>query len=123
MTQTLIIPGKLPGLNEIIAAANTNRFGGNRLKRSTQERIGWAVKACQLKPMTTPVAVSIAWHEPSRRRDPDNIAAGVKFILDALVDNVIIPNDGQRHITGIEHEIHTDRAHPRVVVTLTEVDE
>ncbi len=121
MIQTFTIPDRLPSLNEMIRADRGNKFAANRLKRHTQERIGWCIRQARLKAMTTPVTVSVVWVEQTRRRDLDNITAATKYVLDALVECGIIPDDGQRHVCDIRHRIAIDPDHPRVVVTLEEV--
>lgn len=43
-TARLIIPGKLPGLNEYIDAERENRHKGAKMRRQTEELIMWAAK-------------------------------------------------------------------------------
>ena len=118
MKQTFTIPGRLPGLNEIIAANRSNRYLGAKQKRETQHLV--AAYAMSLRATSHPVTVAIEWYEPTRRRDTDNITAGAKFILDALVEIGKLPNDSQAYVTGITHTVHVDKADPRIVVTLEE---
>jgi len=116
--QTFIIHGRLPGLNEIIDACRSNRYEAASQKRATEADVAWAIRAFSLKPVTGSVWVTCRWYEATSRRDPDNVFAGVKFILDALVTAGVLEGDGQRHIAGITHELAHDRLHPRVEVTL-----
>lgn len=118
-TQQFTVPGRLPSLNEVIDVNRADPRAGNRLKRHTQDDIGWAIRAARLVTMTGPVDVSITWHEATRRRDPDNIMSGIKYVLDALVECGTLEGDSQRHIRTITHRVAIDRANPRVVVTLT----
>jgi len=67
------------------------------------------------------VVLIITWHEPDRRRDPDNIMGGQKFILDGLVMAGVIPDDSQKHIQGIVHRFGIDRKNPRIEVEIVEV--
>lgn len=55
--------------------------------------VGWL--ATKL-PEFNKVVIIITWYEPDERRDPDNIMAGQKFILDGLVAAGTIPNDSQK---------------------------
>jgi Holliday junction resolvase RusA-like endonuclease len=64
------------------------------------------------------VVLVITWYEPDRRRDPDNIMAGQKFILDGLVAAGTIPNDSQKYVRGIVHRFKVDRKNPRVEVEI-----
>ena len=116
------IPGRLPGLNEIIDAAKQGK--GNyqpyaRMKEEYTTMVAWLAKKL---PAYEKVALIITWHEPDRRRDPDNIMAGQKFILDGLVQAGTIPNDSQKHIKGIVHRFRVDRKEPRVEVEIIDTE-
>lgn len=58
----------------------------NGLKRRVQHDIGLVARAAKLRPPSRlPVVIEFWWHEPDRRRDPDNVrAGGTKLILDAF---------------------------------------
>ena len=118
-TLSFIIPGRLPGLNEVIRVGRGNRFGGAKQKSDATAFITpYLPKPI---PLTYPVVVGFTWFEPDRRRDPDNIAAaGAKFILDSCTKVGVLAGDSQRFIAGITHRVTTDRANPRVEVTIEE---
>ena len=109
------IPGRLPGLNEIIDAAKTHFGTYAKMKDEYTTTVAWLAKKL---PSYKKVALIIAWYEPDRRRDPDNIMAGQKFILDGLVTAGTIPNDSQRYITGIMHRFGVDKQNPRIEVEI-----
>ena len=131
MTQKLIIPGTLPGLNEIIAAAKsgTRRRGARnwksrppgiayaQLKQALGKKIVALIRQQQLVPMAR-VHLVVHWVEPNRRRDPDNIRAGSKFWLDALVKAGILAGDGHAQIAGITDHFNFDAERPRVEIYL-----
>ena len=118
------IPGKLPGLNEMLTAVNRNRYAGAHLKRQWTKLCAQYVVAGRVPTIKNPVAVLFSWIEPDRRRDLDNICAGAKYVLDALVETGRLQNDTRRWVTGISHEfLNPDAANPRVVVTLKESPE
>lgn len=121
-TQSFTIAGSLPGLNEIVRADRGNRYGGNKLKRESDLKV-WATAIRRVKPVYGRCSVHIRWIEKDARRDPDNIAAGTKFILDGLRLAGVLAGDGHRHIGPDIH--HTfpppDRDDPRIEVTLLEV--
>lgn len=117
----LIIPGCLPGLNEIIYAARGNRYASAAQKKEYTEMIAWMAKAARL-PQMNRIQVTFYWYEPNRMRDKDNIMGGQKFILDGLVKAGIIKNDGWKQIADpLLHYFDVDRGNPRVEVEIREV--
>lgn len=112
------IPGRLPGLNEIIDAAKQGKGKYQPyalMKEEYTNSIAWLAKKL---PAYEKVALIITWYEPDRRRDPDNIMAGQKFILDGMVQAGTIPNDSQKYISGIIHRFRVDKQNPRVEVEI-----
>jgi hypothetical protein len=63
--------------------------------------------------------VDVYWAMTDRRMDPDNISAGIKFILDGFQPK-ILANDGWRNVRSIMHMFGVENQ-PCVVVTLKEV--
>jgi hypothetical protein len=101
----LWVPGPLPGLNELIAAAKGAGGTGraySRLKRQWTETVWALAKEARIDkpgPFERPVLITFEWVEKDRRRDPDNVAAGGrKLILDGLVEAGVLAGDGWRHI-------------------------
>ena len=126
--QTLWIPGQLPGLNEIIDAASKHgrSWGGKRWnmwtarKKIEEHKIGLCILRVKLKPVDR-AFFRFDWCEPDRKRDPDNISAGGrKVILDALVRNGILHNDGWRDIAGWTDAFRMDKKEVGVTVVIEE---
>lgn len=117
---TLFVPGPLPGLNELIAAAKGRGgrgFAYAKLKRSWTDTVILLARAAKLQPVQR-VRLSFRWQERNRRRDPDNVAAGGrKLILDGLVKAGVLPGDGWECVAGWDDEF-TVAARPGVLVTL-----
>lgn len=113
----LEIPGRLPGLNEIIEAAKSHFGAYAKMKEEHTTAITWLAKQARLAKFEKAYLV-ITWFEPDRRRDPDNIMAGQKFILDGLVQAGVLPGDSQKYIQGIYHRFRVDRKNPRVEVEI-----
>lgn len=96
---------KMPGFNEMIKAAKTFGTTGKRfnayaaMKKKWGEKIGRIIKQQHIFSVDK-LFLYLIWFEPNRRRDPDNIAAFIKFILDALQKEKIIDNDGWKNISG-----------------------
>lgn len=119
-SEKIIIEGRLPGLNEIIDAAKQHYSEYSDMKRIYSEiiKIG-AVKQSKLK--YSKINIEILWVEPNMKRDKDNIAAGVKFILDGLVDAAVISEDGWKQVSNIKHSFDVDNNNPRIEINIFEV--
>lgn len=105
---------KLPSLNEVILKNRTNRYMGAKLKRQVQDDIGWFIQVAihndSLHPVMKESVLNIHYHEKTRRRDVDNIQSAQKFILDALVENGILPDDSQKWVSQIfSTVVHDDK--------------
>jgi Holliday junction resolvase RusA-like endonuclease len=99
----------IPGFNEMIKAAKT--FGAKRtkfnayaaMKKAWAQRIGIVIRENNIFHIDK-LFLHLIWYEPNKRRDPDNIAAFIKFILDALQKEKVIANDGWNNIAGWQNE-------------------
>ena len=110
----IVIPGRLPGLNEVNNANRSNRYVGAKLKKETDEMLQLYIKN-QCKYRFNKITISFVWYEPNRKRDFDNICSAKKFILDALVKCEVIPNDGWKQLEPIMcDEFAVDKVNPRV---------
>ena len=127
-TDSLWIPGPLPAMNEIESARGKiyrgkggKRVGSayNSLKRQWEAKITAIIRHQKMSPFDVPVEIKFLWIEKNRRRDKDNIRAGAKFILDALVLAEIIPNDNWKWVVNLFDEYMVDSAKPGVHVTIT----
>lgn len=116
----LIIPGRLPGLNDMTDAARRNRYESAKMKREYTDLVAWCAKSARL-PRFERVDLIITWYEPNMKRDKDNIMAGQKFILDGLVQAGVLSNDGWKQIGKVIHDFKIDRQNPRVEVELIEI--
>lgn len=111
--------GRLNGLNEMINAARSHWSKGREEKQEMTDLCAFWVMAARLKPYATPVLIHFDWIEPNSRRDPDNIRAGAKYVLDALKNQSILPQDSRKWIKGISDAFPPpDALKPRVVVRI-----
>lgn len=82
------MPQHMDGTNEIVGAGLTNRnFAARRKRENTKWVAKFAAAAMADSDWVVPdgpVRVSLEWHEVNQMRDVDNIAGGVKYVLDAL---------------------------------------
>ncbi len=135
MSQSFFIPGPLPGLNEIIDARASgwtvggkrhDRYGGKKgLKPYWHEAVQAAAIGARIKPMQA-AHFAFEWYEPKRRgmsRDPDNITAGQKFVLDGLVGLGLLPDDNRHRVLGLSHSFKWSQDRPGVLVTIRESDD
>lgn len=95
---TVKICGKLPSLNEYIEACRRNPHCGAKMKANTEAVI--MPQLAKLPKIEKPVHIIFIWHEANKRRDKDNVAAGKKFILDALQKAGKLINDNNDYIAG-----------------------
>lgn len=117
----MFIPFSLPGMNEIINKNRTNRHAGAKQKLQYDHAIVAILRSKGFRHQFKRVKVHFRWVEKNRRRDPDNIAAGKKFVMDALQAAGVIENDGWRQIVGYSDSFVVDKEQPGVWVTLMEV--
>lgn len=116
---------RLPSLNDVTRWNRANKYSGNQHKQALQDSIAWEIRKAKvahtIEPVTQPVEVLITFYEPSKKRDVDNVQSATKFILDALVDTKILPNDSPKWVRQVYHVIrYTDRPQDkRVIVELT----
>lgn len=127
MIQRLFIPGRLPGLNEILDAKASfdprqrGRFRQNgyaSLKRRWTAEIILQAHRQRLRPVACP-RLRFTWVEPNRRRDKDNIAAGGrKIILDALVRGGFLGGDAWKDYLDWQDIFTMDPDRPGVLVEI-----
>ena len=120
MVEKLIIPGELPGLNEIIAMSKEHWAKYAEEKHSRTEEIAYLTRS-QIKKKYKKVDLTFTWYCRNKKRDKDNIIAGQKFILDGLVAAGVIENDGWRQVGNILHYFEVDNKNPRVEILIEEV--
>jgi Holliday junction resolvase RusA-like endonuclease len=117
MTQSFFIPGPLPGMNDF--AGKKSRWHYRELKANWGMSIGIRIGMAKLTPMKR-AAVTFRWMEKNKRRDPDNLQFGQKFVLDSLVTRGILPDDGWDEIVSLTHTFSVDARNPGVWVELVE---
>lgn len=123
MQQAFTIPNtNFPGLNEIIKVAKAHPMAYSSLKKRWGELTQLYIRKAKLKPMKWPVQIHITWVEKTARRDPDNIRAGSKFVLDALVKSKVLPGDSMKYVWGISDSFLVHKENWRVDVLITEME-
>lgn len=121
-TAQLWIPGRLPGLNELMAMALRPKYGRRlyaQAKAKHSHEIGLLARAAGI-PAFEAAHFKFHWVEPNRRRDKDNVAAGGrKLILDALQECSVLGNDGWKQILSFADTFEVNAANPGVMVVLS----
>lgn len=115
----ITIQGELPTTNDIIAAQNTqNRYVYANMKKDYTALA--MMSALNKSKITNKVDLHFTWICKNKRKDPDNISGGAKFILDGLVKAKVLENDGWKQINSIRHDFEIDKDNPRVEITIKE---
>ena len=120
MPQTLIIPGRFPGLNEIIKAAKRSPYVYSEMKKEYSALVWASALEQRIRPVCS-ARFTFTWVEANRHRDLDNVAAAKKFLLDGLVDAGVIKTDGWAHVLGWVDVFKVDQRYPRVEVVIQEM--
>lgn len=123
MEYKLTIPGKLPGLNDYIAAERTNRHKGAKMKADNGNIVAVSIRQCMRGVrIDKPVEMHYTWYEPNKRRDKDNISSfGRKVIQDALVQCGVLKDDGWRYVAWFSDRFEVDKKNPRIEVLIKEI--
>lgn len=120
MRVKLTVMGRLPGLNDYIAAERTNRHAAAGMKREAQAIVEWSARS-QLRGVRfeKPVRMTYRWFERDKKRDKDNVSSfGRKVIQDALVRVGVLKNDNWACIEGFADEFYVDKKRPRIEVEI-----
>jgi len=101
----------LPNLNDMLKAKGSeySRGGGRRMSAYTLMKRKYETliiaelrsQGCIPEAPYKQIEFSALWVEKDRRRDPDNVDAGRKFILDAMVTARVLMNDGYANIASL----------------------
>lgn len=113
----------LPTLNEYIEAERSNKYAAAKIKnRSTYLCMICALNSLREYKLNGLYDICIDWFR-NDRKDHDNIAFGIKFILDGLVESKILTNDNPTHIQDQSHKFHKiDKKEKNYcIITLTEI--
>ena len=121
----ITIDGELPALNEIIDKSKSHYMQYAKMKKMATNRVAWACNQLDIidKVTLNSIELQITYYCKNRRKDPDNIAAGKKFILDGMVKAGVIGNDGWKEVKGWSEKWERDKDNPRIEVEIEEVVE
>lgn len=120
MRNVLIIPGRLPNLNDYTKACRANRQAGAAMKKKEEARITRLIIEQEPPRFKGRTRLAFRWYEKNKRRDIDNVCFAKKFILDALVRNAVIEADNWQGVIGFTDEFFIDPDNPRIEVDIEE---
>lgn len=111
---------KLPSLNEYINVCRTNPYKASKFKKDLEDDIG--VYISKLPKFEKPIKIHFHWVEANKKRDIDNVSAGKKFILDALVKFGRLKDDNRRCVTAFTDTFEYAKE-AKVILEISEVEE
>lgn len=112
------IPHRFPGENEILKARKSKFFQYTAMKARFTGIVEMHTMSAinrrnvRFDSVIVPfpaVTLRLTYCEERTNRDPDNIAAAKKFILDGLVKAGIIQNDGWKQVLGWQERFRKHR--------------
>lgn len=106
ITQRLWVPGKFPGLNEIIEACGRRRgkWNGYMKMKSEWSEIIQNFAMAQRFQRVEAGYFTYLHRERNAARDPGNFAAGAQKVMeDALQEIKLLENDGQKNVLAFHH--------------------
>ena len=125
------IPGRLPGLNELIKVSRGTKGKGSLMAAARQKK-NWTNRVAlhilnQLPrglstPIPYPIFVKMIWVEIDKGRDPDNIVSAKKYLFDGMIVAKLIKKDGWKNIAGFKDRWIVDKKKPGVVVTIFKLE-
>ena len=95
----------LPTLNETIKTARGNRYAAAAQKKKYTTLVAEEIIVQTDRPRFVAASLDITWIETKKKRDPDNVFAAVKFILDGMVMASVIEDDDRDHVASITNRI------------------
>jgi hypothetical protein len=89
----------MPTMSDIISESKKHYACYSKMKKKFTNMVWAFAVMSKVRKAELPIVVHIMWHEKKgSRRDPDNVAAAKKFILDGIVKAGVIPNDSHKWI-------------------------
>lgn len=127
--ESFTIPGRLPGMNDAFQAArasarNPKQNPEARLRKKYEDMIIiYARRGLKHWRARSRIILHYTFYEANRRRDMDNVSGYAhKLIQDSLVKGGFLHNDNWDVIAGYTDTFAVDKARPRIVVKIEEVE-
>ena len=117
----IIIPGDVTiSMNLILDCAKTHWSKYHAMQQNLINVIYYYLKAQKVKPVTEyPVRIEIDYYCANKRRDPDNLSASKKFLIDSMVKAGILRADGwEETCGGFVDNFYIDKINPRIEIVI-----
>ena len=102
---TFFLDFQLPTLNEMIRTARGNKYAAAAQKKKYTDLVAMEIMVQTMCPYFDAISLDITWIETKKKRDPDNVFAAVKFILDGIKASDIVDDDDRDHVASITNRI------------------
>jgi|SRR6056297_2387254 len=116
----LIVPGVMPGMNEIIDQNKIHWSNYHEIKKDYDDIVSFYAQQQGIK-FFEKVKLNITYYMKNKKKDPDNLCAAKKFILDGLVKAGVLEDDNWDIVKEFNETWEVDRENPRVEIELLEV--
>ena len=110
---------KFPSMNDMIDWGALSIFNFRREKKPWYDHI--ILSTVTMKPITERVLVIMEWREIDKGRDPDNIAAFKKVVIDGLVKSKKLKGDNWKWIAGYADTFTIDKKKPGVLIEFRDI--
>lgn len=114
----ITIPGEFPTMNQIIAKSKQHYAVYAKMKKKYTELV---ISHAAGMDTIGKADFVFTWYCKDKRKDPDNIATGIKFLLDGLVEAGVMEGDGWGQVNSLTHTFQVDKNFPRVEIEIFEV--
>jgi len=101
-------------MNEIIKWLNSHRMVGSKNIKKWQNHV--ILSVATLKPIDERVSIHCEWRERNRARDPDNVAAFKKIVMDGLVKAGKLKDDRWLQVAFFTDTFTIDNENPGVLM-------
>lgn len=102
---TFFLDFPLPTLNEMIRTARGNKYAAAAQKKKYTNLVADEIMVQTVRPHFEAISLDLTWIETKKKRDPDNVFAAVKFLMDGIVAAGIIDDDDRDHVASITNRI------------------
>jgi crossover junction endodeoxyribonuclease RusA len=113
----ITLPAGLP----LLSLNDRKHWAARNTVAQALKTASWAAALAAKAPRLECAEVTVEYQPPDRRRrDPDNLPAAGKPLIDGLVAAKVLPDDDSRHVTGVRYVIGPLYPRGRIVLHVRE---